>query len=122
VSCLTKMLAESSCTRAVTKAVKFTEGADPWMTAREHVAAIPQTEWERLRRLARKRLHRIDVSHPPTQLRADVLTSRPPRPAAVVLDQARSAAIDGELAGCARAVTEGLRTALHAPRRRARAA
>lgn len=79
---------------------------------RDEVAAIPPGEWERRRRLARRELNRIDVSHPPTELRGDLLRARPTRPAAVAVTPERSERIDTELAPSARLVEGRVRSAL----------
>jgi Zn-dependent protease with chaperone function len=115
VSLTEEQLAGETCTRAMTRAVKFTAGADPWPAVREQVLATPQAEWERLRRVARRRLSRIDVSHPPTQLRADLLRARPVREPSVVLDAGVAAEIHRELAPAAATITAGLRATLGAP-------
>jgi Zn-dependent protease with chaperone function len=115
VSFTEKMLAGDISTRAMNRAVKFIAGSNPWLAAREQVSITPDAEWERLRRVARRRLSRIDVSHPPTQLRADLLRARPVREPTVVLDEAVADAIDSELAPAAATVTAALRAMLGAP-------
>ena len=65
----------------------------------EYVATVPDHEWDRRLRLARRHEHRADVSHPPTALRVDLLRSRPMREAAVVLHAEAAAEIDRELTG-----------------------
>lgn len=107
-----KLLIGDTCRRVLVQAARFSRGADPWREIKAEVDAIPPGEWERRRRLARRRLNRIDVSHPPTQLRAELLRERPSRAAAVTLTPERSAAIDAELAPGAKAVEEGVRSAL----------
>jgi hypothetical protein len=115
VSLTEKMLAGDISTRAMNRAVKFIAGSNPWLAVREQVSITPDAEWERLRRVARRRLSRIDVSHPPTQLRADLLRARPVREPTVVLDEAVADAIDSELAPVAATVTAALRAMLGAP-------
>lgn len=66
---------------------------------RETVAAMPESERERLRRWSRLQLSRVDATHPPTALRVELLAriaaAEPPPP---VLSAAEFAALDAELA------------------------
>lgn len=93
-----KLLIADACLRVVTQTIKFRRASDPWDTVGEFARSIPASEWDRRRLNGRRRLHRIDVSHPPSMFRADLLRSRPDRPAVVTLPSDRSAAIDAELA------------------------
>lgn len=95
---LTELLLLSDfCVRTVIQAVRFQREADPWQMENEAVRTLPPSEFERRRRLARRKLNRIDVTHPPTQLRADLLRDRPSRQPLVVLDAGRVERIDREL-------------------------
>ncbi|MFI8825596.1 M48 family metalloprotease [Streptomyces sp. NPDC053431] len=75
-----------------------------WDRVAAHVAAVPEREYERLRRVAELRGHSVDATHPPTHLRRRLVSRGEHRPAGVVLDAARSVAVDAELAEPARTV------------------
>lgn len=107
-----KLLVGDICRRVLVQAARFSRGADPWRAVKAEVDAIPPGEWERRRRLAKRRLNRIDVSHPPTQLRGDLLRDRPGRAATVTLTPERSELIDAELAPGAKAIEAGVHSAL----------
>lgn len=107
-----KLMIGDTCRRVLVQAARFSRGADPWREVKAEADAIPPGEWERRRRLAMRQLNRIDVSHPPTRLRADLLRDRPSRVAAVTLTPERSAAIDAELAPGTKRVEAGVRSAL----------
>ncbi len=62
------------------------------------VAAMPERERERRRRVAALEGARLDDTHPPTAMRIELLESRPRHEPAVVLDDEGSKAIDAELA------------------------
>jgi Zn-dependent protease with chaperone function len=64
--------------------------------ARE-LAAVPEYERERRRRVARLAEARLSDTHPPTAMRIRLLEEHGVRTAVVELDDARSAAIDDEL-------------------------
>jgi Zn-dependent protease with chaperone function len=64
----------------------------------EAVAAVPERERERRRRVARLEGARLDVTHPPSGSRIRLLEERPPVDAAIRLSAAGSEAIDRELA------------------------
>jgi Zn-dependent protease with chaperone function len=63
----------------------------------EAVAAVPERERERRRRVARLEGARLDVTHPPTASRIRLLEERPHLDAAVRLSAAGAEAIDREL-------------------------
>ncbi|MFC5664358.1 M48 family metalloprotease [Kitasatospora misakiensis] len=69
-----------------------------WPRLREHLAAIPPLERERLLRRSRRQGQAVDASHPPTHLRIALLAERPPVPAAIRCTPEEAAAIDAELA------------------------
>jgi Peptidase family M48 len=110
VTGLEKLLLATACHHQLIHTAKFDKSADPWVELARYAAAIPAHEMERQRRLGRLRLPAIDTSHPPTQLRADLVRKLPYRDAQVVLDPERSAAIDRELAGVVASVTKYLRS------------
>jgi hypothetical protein len=70
-----------------------------WERLRAHIAAIPEHEYERQRRLSVRHWHTVDSTHPPTHLRRACLLTGPPVAAAVVLDGARGERVAAELAG-----------------------
>ena len=110
---LTEMLLlDDFCSRTVIHSVKFFRQSDPFQVLADSVTTVPSSEWERRRRVARRRLNRIDVTHPPTQLRADLLADRPIREAMVVLDPDRASRIDNELALTKDPLVRRLRDAL----------
>ncbi|MFJ3230178.1 M48 family metalloprotease [Streptomyces sp. NPDC086787] len=69
-----------------------------WERLGRHMAAIPEHEHERRRRLSALRGHSVDETHPPTHLRRACLLVGPPAPAAVVADSGRERRIATELA------------------------
>ncbi|MFB7449382.1 hypothetical protein [Streptomyces sp. NPDC056194] len=75
-----------------------------WERLAAHAASIPEREYERLRRVAERRGHQVDSTHPPTRLRRRLLTRGTPGGALIVLDEARTSEVDTELAGAMRNV------------------
>jgi Zn-dependent protease with chaperone function len=69
-----------------------------WHGLAEEVAAMPEHEVERLRRVGEKVAHAVDATHPPTHLRRKVLALATPVPPEVVVDASRAARIQTELA------------------------
>lgn len=106
---LEKLLLADGCQRHLIHTAKFNKSADPWQEVAAYAASVPPHEFERQRRLGRIRLPAIDSSHPPTQLRADLVRALPPREALVVLDAEQEAAIDRELSAATNAATARLR-------------
>ncbi|MFD9306470.1 M48 family metallopeptidase [Streptomyces sp. NPDC060048] len=74
-----------------------------WERLAGHFAAVPEHEYERLRRVAARRGHTVDATHPPTHLRRRCAAAAGPFPQQVPYDASRAAAVSGELAA-ARAV------------------
>jgi hypothetical protein len=103
---LERLLLAGACTRQLRHIAKFDKSADPWSEVAAYVASIPALELERQRRLGRLRLPAVDSNHPPTQLRADLVRALPYETAKIVIDQARTAAIDRELAAPISAATK----------------
>ena len=60
--------------------------------------SIPESEYERQRRVAALRGHSVDSTHPPTHLRHQCLLVGTPLPAAVTTDSDRESRIATELA------------------------
>ncbi|MFE0649901.1 M48 family metallopeptidase [Streptomyces sp. NPDC059534] len=79
-----------------------------WERLAAHAASVPEHEYERLRRVAQRRGHQVDATHPPTHLRHRRLTRGTHVPARIVLDPARAAEVDAELAGARRTVAREL--------------
>lgn len=75
------------------------DGEGLWEALAAHMDSIPESEYERQRRVGALRGHCVDATHPPTHLRRRLLLDGPPVPALVTADAARSERIAGELAG-----------------------
>ncbi|MEU2230601.1 hypothetical protein [Streptomyces vietnamensis] len=82
-----------------------------WERLAAHAESVPEHEYERLCRVAERRGHQVDSTHPPTHLRHRRLTRGVPGGALIVLDAARAAEVDAELAeakrGAARELVRG---------------
>ncbi|MER5779572.1 M48 family metallopeptidase [Streptomyces sp. NPDC002039] len=74
-----------------------------WERVAARFAAVPEREYERLRRVAARRGHSVDSTHPPTHLRRRLVAADGPHPALVSFTGRREAAVGAELAA-ARAV------------------
>jgi Zn-dependent protease with chaperone function len=97
VSSQEKLLLDSSFEQIVREHAHPGVEGDVFDKIHGRLAAVPERERERRRRVARLEETRLDATHPPTGLRIRMLEERPLREPAVVLDVARSAAIDREL-------------------------
>ncbi|CAM5664998.1 M48 family metallopeptidase [Streptomyces narbonensis] len=75
-----------------------------WERLAAHAASVPEHEYERLRQVAERRGHSVDSTHPPTHLRHRLLTGGEPCEALIVLDAARAAGVDAELAEARRVI------------------
>ena len=64
---------------------------------RDHVSHIPESELERLRRVAERRGHRVDATHPPTHLRVAFLRSLQRADPSVNMTLEEAAAVDAEV-------------------------
>ena len=104
-----KLLIADACRLELRQVVRFRSSQNPWQALSAFVEALPETEWDRLRRQARKSLHRIDRTHPPTALRADYLKALPPSEPKVAVDANLMQVINQELNGAAERVTTRLR-------------
>ena len=95
-----KTLLEPTFRAAVHHAAHARNGgsADVFADFAAAVAAMPEHERERRRRVAALEGARLDDTHPPTAMRIELLESRPRHEPAVVLDDEGSKAIDAELA------------------------
>lgn len=98
VSLLNKMLIGDSCEQVMLHARRHRPDTNVWQAVREFAESVPEMEWQRRSRLAARSMQRVDISHPPTQLRARMLRDRPAREPSIVLDSARAEAIETEVA------------------------
>lgn len=69
-----------------------------WERLAARIDSVPESEYERLRRVSALRGHSVDDTHPPTHLRRHCLASADPQPALVVCDGTRAQAVAAELA------------------------
>ncbi|MFB6811744.1 M48 family metallopeptidase [Streptomyces sp. NPDC056387] len=69
-----------------------------WERLAQRMGAVPEHEYERLRRVAALRGHSVDSTHPPTHLRRRCAAASGPYPAQVTYDEERAAAVAQELA------------------------
>lgn len=69
-----------------------------WERLAARMGSVPESEYERLRRVSARRGHSVDDTHPPTHLRRRCLLSSTPHQAEVVFDSSRIAAVAAELA------------------------
>ncbi|MFJ1865285.1 M48 family metallopeptidase [Streptomyces sp. NPDC088097] len=69
-----------------------------WERLAARVAAVPEREYERLRRVSALRGHSVDHTHPPTHARRRHMAAGAPVAALVSCDDARAAAVAAELA------------------------
>ncbi|MFJ6137910.1 M48 family metalloprotease [Kitasatospora sp. NPDC092286] len=69
-----------------------------WERLRDHLAAVPPLERERLRRRSALDRCAVDATHPPTHLRLALLERSTPVPAAITATPAEFTAITAELA------------------------
>ncbi|WP_151480905.1 M48 family metallopeptidase [Streptomyces albicerus] len=68
-----------------------------WERLGAHMESIPESEYERQRRIAALRGHSVDSTHPPTHLRRQCLLAGTPLSAAVVAASGRESGIAAEL-------------------------
>ncbi|RCG30194.1 peptidase, M48 family protein [Sphaerisporangium album] len=71
--------------------------ASLWRELREYVTSIPEAERLRRLRLSARRMTSTDRTHPPTHLRLQLVSARPPAEAALTLGETEAAAIEREL-------------------------
>ncbi|MEV0990681.1 M48 family metallopeptidase [Streptomyces sp. NPDC049949] len=69
-----------------------------WERLAARMGAVPEREYERLRRVAARRGHSVDSTHPPTHLRRRCAAAGGPYTAQVTYDEDRGAAVAHELA------------------------
>ncbi|WP_406511119.1 M48 family metallopeptidase [Streptomyces sp. NBC_00161] len=69
-----------------------------WERLAARMATVPEHEYERLRRVAARRGHSVDSTHPPTHLRRRCAAAGGPYTAQVTYDEDRAEAVAQELA------------------------
>ncbi len=97
VGCLDSLHLERFCILAIRFAAQH-EKPDIWAAEREFLADLSPKEWERQRRLDARQGTSIDSTHPPTNLRIELLRQSPAQEAHITMSPAESAAISEELA------------------------
>ncbi|WP_221347794.1 M48 family metallopeptidase [Streptomyces beigongshangae] len=104
------MLRREANAQQVGRGRRGTADREPWQglweRLRAHMASIPETEYERQRRVAALRGHSVDATHPPTHLRRTCLLTGPPLSAAVTPDAGTESRISTELAAASRTVAQ----------------
>jgi Zn-dependent protease with chaperone function len=106
-----KALIADACMRQLRHLIRFQPSQNPWQGLVAFVQSMPPTELERLRRQARKRLHRIDTTHPPTALRLDYVNSLPEDCGAVHANADQMRLVNAELSAAAERISARLRSA-----------
>ncbi|NEA62370.1 M48 family metalloprotease [Streptomyces sp. SID12488] len=79
--------------------LRGTEGDGLWEELAAHMGSIPESEYERQRRVGALRGHSVDATHPPTHLRRRRLLDAGPVAGVVAAGEERSARVAAELAG-----------------------
>ncbi|WP_329276865.1 M48 family metallopeptidase [Streptomyces sp. NBC_00691] len=79
-----------------------------WERLAAHAASVPEREYERLRRVAERRGHQVDSTHPPTHLRHRRLTRGARVEPGIVCAPTRVVEVDTELAEVRRSVARAL--------------
>ncbi|WP_347147215.1 M48 family metallopeptidase [Streptomyces sp. W1SF4] len=69
-----------------------------WERLAARFAAVPEREYERLRRVAARRGHSVDSTHPPTHLRRNLAAAGGPHPGLVSFAEQRVETVSAELA------------------------
>lgn len=85
------------CMRRIGSIVPRDEST-PWIVAQQYLAEVSPKEWERLRRIDAQAGQAIDVTHPATTLRCELLKRHPAATPLVVSSSAEQASIEAELA------------------------
>ncbi|MFE2984688.1 hypothetical protein [Streptomyces sp. NPDC059262] len=104
----TLLLRESNARQVRGAAKRDEPGQGLWDRLAAYVESIPESEYERRRRVGVLRGHSVDATHPPTRLRRACLLARQAEPAAVRVDAAAVAAITAELADARRVVARSV--------------
>ncbi|MFF1392588.1 M48 family metallopeptidase [Streptomyces sp. NPDC058287] len=100
----TFLLRESNARQVRDRAKRDEPEQGLWDRLAAYVESIPESEYERRRRVGALRGHSVDSTHPPTHLRRACLLAGPAEPAAVRVDAEAVAAITAELADARRVV------------------
>jgi Zn-dependent protease with chaperone function len=99
VGCLDHLHLERLCILAIRFAAQR-EQPDVWAAERRFLGDLSAKEWERRRRLDARHGTSIDSTHPPTNLRIELLRQKPAQAAHITMSSTESAAISAELAQC----------------------
>jgi Zn-dependent protease with chaperone function len=99
IGCLDSLHLERFCILAIRFAAQH-EQPDIWAAERQFLADLSPKEWERQRRLHARHGTSIDSTHPPTNLRIELLRQKPAQEAHITMSPADSVAISEELARC----------------------
>lgn len=105
---LVKLLVADACFRALQSASQQSV-SDLWAAEVEFVASIPASEIDRRRRVAGSRLQRVDVSHPPTELRIELIEASAQRLPRVPTLAQRFGVVDQELTAPAERIQLSIR-------------
>jgi Zn-dependent protease with chaperone function len=89
---------EETLRPAISYQAAFPKRIHLWSKQREFIARIPERELERRRRLSAIAGHRVDSSHPPTQLRIELLRELPSTEPKIALTAQEVEAVERELA------------------------
>jgi Zn-dependent protease with chaperone function len=96
VGALDKLYLARPVRQTVDQARKW--GKDPWAASRLFLTELPAGEWERHRRLAALTADSVDGTHPPTNLRIQLLSRANPVAGTMRVTAVESQAMDRELA------------------------
>jgi Zn-dependent protease with chaperone function len=107
VRCLDTFHVARLCTLAVRFAAQRGQ-PDIWKAERQFLSDLSPREWERLRRLDARQATSIDSTHPPTNLRIELLRQKPLETGSVSMSSAEAAAISAELSRYFDAVADRL--------------
>jgi Zn-dependent protease with chaperone function len=107
VRCLDKLHLARLCSQSVDYAARRGQ-ADIWSTETQFFDELGEREWERLRRLDARRGTSIDTTHPPTDLRIQMVESMPGHSAQVTLSADEFKPIAAEIASAFQLVSEQL--------------
>ncbi|WP_063795892.1 M48 family metallopeptidase [Streptacidiphilus griseoplanus] len=85
--------------RTAGEASRRARDAEFWQELRAYLDSVPEAERLRRLRVSALRMGSVDSTHPPTHLRVALVETRGAHEAAVVADEAETAALEVELAG-----------------------
>ncbi|MGW0625864.1 hypothetical protein [Streptomyces sp. NPDC002758] len=108
-SIVTTLHRETNSRRMRSRSRTATDDAEGlWEGLAAHMESVPESEYERRRRVGALRGHSVDATHPPTDLRRRLLLSGPPMPASVTIDATRSGRIADAPANARKALVRRL--------------